>query len=208
MAKRKIKKASVFIDLETLGNYDDAVILSMGLTILTDDMQKKPGLTFADFMGVSYEYKYAVMEQVKEMKRSILKQTFEWWKKQEGPAAEASFKPSPNDRSLKFVFEDMKEAIAKHGLTIEECRFWDRNAYDMKKLAHVAEVTLNMGPFPPWDYQEVWGIETLLRFMSPQESRYGSIEPNGFTDPLFVYHKPSCDAALDAYRFYKLTQGE
>lgn len=207
MAYRKKKKANAFIDFETLGLWDDAVILTMGLTILTDERMKVRGLTYADMLSHSIELKYNVIEQVRDFKRKVEPSVLAWWKEQ-GPAASHILKPSPQDRSMKCIVQDVIDYAKEYEVDIGELRFFDRNAFDMKKLQHINEVNLNGGNYPPWDVQEVWGIETLLKFCSPQEDRYGCIDPKTFNDPAFVYHSAKCDAALDAYRFYKLMQGE
>lgn len=205
-AKKKI--ASLFIDLETLGVWDDSVIMSMGLTIINDAALKLPHLGYKDFLSTSVEYKYDVMDQVKNYGRKIDPKTLQWWQSQ-GDKVNHILKKSDQDRPLANMITDIEYYCNRHDIDIDECRIFDRNqAFDIRKLHHVQQFSLSGGDFPPWDVKEVWGIETLLRFTSPQESRYGAIEPHSFDDPAFMYHSAKCDSALDGYRFYLLMNGK
>jgi hypothetical protein len=204
MAFRYEKKASLFVDLETLGKWDDAVILSCGITVLLDDETSNPGMTYAGMVKRSLEIKLDVRDQVARG-RKVEPGVMAWWKEQ-GESAAKVLKASPEDLPIHKLFDSIEAFLKRFGLNWKTVRIFDRNAFDMKKLQHVFEVTIDGGRFPPWDYQEVWGIETLLKFMSPEASRYGSILPKDFKDPEFIYHNAACDAALDAFRYYKLFQ--
>ncbi len=115
-------------------------------------------------------------------------------------------KASPSDLPLDQILKVTEAFLVRHGVTWREVRWWDRSAFDMKKFQHIFEVSLNLGPYPPWSYTEVWGIETLLKYTSKEQSRYGSIHPKNDVIPLFIYHSAMHDSALDCHRFYKLFQ--
>jgi hypothetical protein len=198
------KKGSVVIDKETLGKWDDAVILSIGLTYLSDVDCALPNLSYTDMLQRSVEFKLDVRSQV-ALGRTVDKSTMEWWQRQ-GESASKVLKASPEDIPVHNIFPAIEAWLKSKGVTWKEVRWFDRNAFDMKKLQHLHEVTLNLGNQPPWDYQEVWGIETMLKFMSQHQNRYGAINPYHFKDPAFVYHSAACDAALDMYRYYLLFQ--
>lgn len=207
MATKK-KIANLFMDFETLGVWDDSVLMSLGLFLLKDSDLKIPNFSYKDFLDMSVEYKYDVMDQVKNYGRKIDPKTLEWWKSQ-GDSVNHILKKGDSDRPLSTMIDDVVQYCNSQGVEIDECRIFDRNqAFDIRKLHHVQQVSLQGGDYPPWDVKEVWGIETLLRFMSPQESRYGAIEPHSFDDPTFRYHSAACDAALDGYRFYLVMNGK
>jgi hypothetical protein len=198
------KKASLFIDHETLGKWDSSIILSTGVTILSDDMLKQP-LTYAELvLKHTREFKFKISTQ-KSIGRTFEQNTLEGWKSQ-GDEARRALLPTPDDLDIEEVFPKIEGFLAERGLSWKhDVRTFDRNSFDMSKLQHLWEASLGRdGKKLPWDYRENWEIATLLKFMSPQENRYGSIDPYKFEDPAFIYHSAGCDAALDAWRFYNL----
>lgn len=205
MAYRKQKIASVFIDTETLGKWDDAVILTIGLTFIKDKDNHSTDMNelYSKLLKEnSIEFKLDVRSQV-EAGRKIEQGVFDWWKTQ-GDSAKCILKPLPDDIKVVNIFDVISAWLITNGLTWQTVRFFDRNAFDMKKLQHLFEVTLNLGKYPPWDYQDVWEIATLLNFMD--DGRYGFMPPKEFNHPEFIYHSAKCDAALDAIRFIKMFQ--
>ena len=204
MALRVKKVASVVVDLETMGKWDDAILLTVGLTIIKDGVSYGDLTTDQIYTKLlaenSVEFKLSVKSQV-DLGRKMEQNVFDWWKEQ-GDDAKRILKPLPDDIPCTEIFDVIDRWLRSHGLEWSTVRFFDRNAFDMKKLQHMYEVTLNQGKYPPWDYQEVWEVATLLNFMSG--SRYGFMPPKEFEHPEFIYHSAKCDAALDALRIVKL----
>ncbi len=201
------KKANLFIDLETLGKWDSSIILSAGVTILTDEQLKQP-ISYSELvLSHTREFKFSIASQ-KALGRTFELSTLEWWKAQ-GEEAKKVLAPSPNDLPIEEIFTKIQAFLSERGLSWKhDIRTYDRNSFDMTKLQHLWEQSLGRnGRDLPWDYKECWEIATLLKFMSPENSRYGSIDPYKFEDPAFVYHSSGCDAALDALRFHKLFSG-
>ncbi len=201
----KAKNASLFIDLETLGCFDDAIILSMGLCLLLDtDLQKE--IDYDYLLSKSQEFKYDVKTQY-ALGRKTNKSVMQFWKEQ-GESAQRVLKASPEDIHISLLFSNMEDFLNGYGLELKDVRIFDRNKFDTAKLAHLWDETLKQAGNVPWSYKEVWEISTFLRFNSVQESRYGFVEPWKFEHPKFVYHSAMCDSALDALRFYKAMKGE
>ncbi len=201
----KAKTASLFIDLETLGCFDDAVILSMGLCLLRDtDLARNIDYDF--LLNQSEEFKFDVRTQM-ALGRKTNKSVMDFWRDQ-GESAKRVLKASPDDQNINQVFGNIEHFLRVRHLQWSDVRIFDRNKFDTSKLAHVWDETLKREGNVPWDYRDVWEIATFLRFNSKEESRYGFIKPENFEHPKFVYHSAMCDAALDAFRFYKAIKGE
>lgn len=192
------KEASAFIDLETLGKWDTSVLLSLGITVIMDKELGK-NITFSHLMTQSKEFKLDIVDQ-KARGRTVDTEVFDWWRKQ-GESAKRVLLPQPDDIKVDVLFQSVEAWLEGYGLTWKTVRIFDRNFFDMPKLQHLNEVTLGNGSRPPWDYKDKWGIETFLKYNSDEQSRYGHIDPEAFTDPEFIYHNAACDAALDALRF-------
>lgn len=204
MAKYE-KKGNAFIDLETLGKWDDAILLSVGVCILTDEQTKQPGIDYDKLLSQSIEFKLSVADQ-KALGRKHEQSVMDWWKEQ-GDSAKKVLIPSSSDLPIAEVFKSIEAFLVGFGMDWKSVRLFDRNGFDIKKLQHLWEESLKLGKDVPWDYQECWEIATILKFLSPEANRYGHVKPWDFKHPSFVYHSAKCDAALDALRFYKLFQG-
>lgn len=197
--------ASGFIDLETLGKWDNSIILSLGITVLKDQVSLPANNLEAYSKLVkehTAEFKFDIKEQY-GLGRRHDKSTLEWWQGQ-GESAKRILVATNQDHSVRELFHLVEAFLLSHNLSWKQLRWFDRNSFDMTKLQHLHDVTLGQGSNPPWDYQQVWEIATFLKFCSMTESRYGTIDPYKFEHPEFIYHSAGCDAALDALRFYRV----
>ncbi|ACV50225.1 dexA exonuclease A [Delftia phage PhiW-14] len=181
------------IDTETLGKWDNAVVLSVGVCMVPMEELFKPH-DFTYFKQNSQTWKLSIDDQI-ALGRKTESGALDFWDKQP-PEAQAILKPHYEDLKLADFADEFTKWIGNKW----ELMLLQRNGFDMVKLQHMFEVSLGRGPYPPWKYDEVFGVETFLRFNSKEQSRYGALDPKTFSHPDFVYHDAASDAALDLYR--------
>lgn len=179
------------VDLETLAKFDDAVILSLGMVVAPYDHF---GTEFPDLLKCpSLKIKFNVKEQIQKYGRVTSKSTIDFWQKQ-NEDARAVLKPSDEDVSIDQLPALLQGFITENGLDWRNIDFFDRNAFDIKKMSHIFEI--NLGMKTPWDYQACWEIATALKFLG--FDRYAGIHPSKV--PGMIYHNAHHDAVLDLHR--------
>ncbi len=201
----------ISIDLETLGKWDSSIILSLGMTVVPNEFVITGDIDndFTNLLSNSVEFKLGVMTQKRDG-RTTDTSVLDWWKEQaaNNPAAAAILKPSEQDIDYMNIFHEIDCWLYTNFKTkLKDYKIFDRNSFDVSKLQHLWEVTLNKGSNVPWSYKEVFEVVTLLRICSKNGDRYGDINPYEFSHPDFVYHSAKCDAALDALRIARVFKG-
>lgn len=192
-----MKRVAV-LDTETLSRWDDAVILTVGLTCVPAEEMFKPH-DYDYFVDNSRTLKLSVADQL-GYGRKVEEDTLAFWERQ-GPEAAHILTPKPSDLTLAQFDEEFTAWVGNKW----DLEIWQRNSFDMPKLQHIYEI--NLRKKAPWHTQQVWGVETALRLNSQHNDRYGAINPKTFEHPRFVYHDAACDAALDAYRLNLVLSG-
>lgn len=192
------------MDTETLGRYDDAVVLSVAATIA--DLTKS--YTFDELVADrTFFIKLNVKEQA-EAGRKVEKGTLEWWKdtsKWNSPTEEArkvSLYPAKDGSEISMykLAETIMMACHRMGVTPKSIDWCDRNLFDLKKVQHMIEITCNQYGAEPWDYHNIFDIVSWLKGVG-QMDRYAGVNPKDI--PTMVYHDPRHDAALDWLRIQK-----
>lgn len=182
-------------DLETLGRYDDTIILSGGF------VTAKWGQTYTFKELVrdhSYFIKFDVSHQI-QLGRTVEPSTREWWKsdKVSDAARKASYEPNRVlEKHLRDFFTEYRAWCHSRGIECQNIDFADRNLFDFKKLDHVEAITLNDEPLRPWNYHDVFDIPSVLKAWGG--NRYGGIAVDDIDG--FIYHHPVHDAAIDFLR--------
>ena len=184
----------VVFDSETLGRWDDSIILSVAathgdLSIPFSVEQLIEERTF--FM------KFSATEQRKAGRQSQ-QAVIDWWKsnKVSDEARAVSLRPTPDDVSmLHFVPEYIKWA---HKMLFEPKKVihTDRNLFDLSKLQHMIEMTLGQESHEPWHYHNIIDVTSTLRAWGAD--RYAGIDIRKLNG--VVYHDPRYDAAIDWLR--------
>lgn len=184
-------KRIAVLDTETLSRWDNAVLLTVGITMVPHEEMFKPH-DYEYFLSNTHTMKLSVADQL-QYGRAVEEDTLAFWERQ-GPEAAHVLVPTPADLTLLQFDQEFTELVGNKW----DLEIWQRNSFDMPKLQHIYE--MNLRKKAPWHTQQVWGVETALRLMSRHTNRYGCIDPKTFTHPGFIYHDAGCDAALDAYR--------
>ena len=182
-------KHFIVVDLETLGMYDDAIILSMGLAFGVYGEEKG----YQAYVDTGFHCTFDVKEQKNQYLRVFNKDTVEWWQKQ-SPEAKEILKPSLQNESITKIPGIITSFMKANGINKNAVDLFDRGSFDVKKLAHLIDV--NLGGEIPWNYKNVLEITTFLKALG--YDRYANIMHEEF--PGCVLHNALHDAAIDAYR--------
>lgn len=194
----KLKNKPVFIDTETLGRYDNAIILSIGLTMGSYAPPNPDRIgEFKRLVDTGLYIKLDVKSQ-RQAGRTHCEQTLDWWKSQ-GPEAQRVLLPSPGDQTLEQMHVHISRWLESHGENFKSIDLWERNNFDLSKLAHAYENDLKMTKVP-WDYKQRFDIVQWAAAYGMD--RYQGIRPEDI--PGMVYHNALHDSALDQIRLSKM----
>lgn len=189
------------VDTETLGRWDDAVVLSGAVTAA--NLTQK--YTFQELLhDHTFFVKLNAKEQI-ELGRKVEKSTREWWygNGKRNPTEEArlvSLYPHEDDISIFSLADEIVKGCHRIGVE-PKCIDWcDRNMFDLRKIQHIIEITCKQDSREPWDYHNTFDIVSWLKGMG-QTDRYAGVKPWEIEG--MVYHDPRHDAALDFLRVQK-----
>lgn len=201
------KQGIAVVDLETLGRFSDAVVCTLGLTVIPKSDVK----TIAE-MSVEEGFKYC-LENTLSLKFDIRAQFLagrkiekkvreEFWDKQPMEIRTAALKPSEDDHEVTTLFKSVEEFLRSKNFHWRDVAFTDRQFFDMSKLEHIHQCTLGSTDYVPWDHREYVELSQLFRILA--DCRYGGIRPEDLNPEIFKYHISSHDAALDMVRLCKV----
>jgi hypothetical protein len=180
------------LDLETLGSRDDAVILSLGLTVSRYDETHK---TFDDLVKEGLYLKFDIKEQLARG-RKTQDRVVQWWYKQDMDARRVLI-PSANDVSLYALPAYLTTYFTNKDLSARNIDWYDRKSFDMSKLQYMFEE--EMGGDVPWRPTQEFEVATAFRFLGMD--RYAGIQVKDI--PGAIYHNALHDAAVDHLRMFK-----
>lgn len=180
------------IDFETLGQTDDAVLLSVGVLIIDPEIldPENPQKTFDDLVESGLYVKIDATNQVKKYNRRVSKETVDWWSKQ-GPEAKAVLARSVDDVDLINVAGLIESYLKANNFN---GHLWSRGMIDGRWLQSMCSCTNTDVPSAPWwTHRDVRTCIDVLcgttRGYLPKSHSFG---PNGF-----IAHNPVHDCARD-----------
>lgn len=188
-------------DSETLGRWDDAVVLSWATTVA--NLTKR--YTLQELVDKhTFFIKLNVEEQL-NLGRVKDKETVEWWlgtgkRHPCQEAREVSLFPRDTDTSIFQLADDIRKGCHRLGVDPRAVDWCDRNLFDLRKAQHIIEVTCKQYSNEPWDYHQTFDIVSWLKGAG-QSDRYAGIKAWELEG--MVYHDPRYDAALDWLRIQK-----
>lgn len=174
-------------DVETMDVESTSVILSAAIIKFELDDE----LSFQDYVNNSCFVKFDVSEQVRDYKRTMTKETINWWKRQSEIARQVSFIPSSDDVDTKEGINRIKNYINKNGG--QNTLFWARGSLDqmvIDSLCKAAGVELLVN-FNKW--RDVRTAVDLLATNSVE----GYCKVKNFNMDSVLKHDPRQDCALD-----------
>lgn len=194
------------IDSETLARYDDAIVLSLGVVIADIDKD----YTFDQL--VNEQSLFLRFDAVEQAKRGRVreKRTLEWWltDKSVSDAARRKSLTTPPETPY-TALEDIGSLVSlfcrEKGAEPRGIMWFDRNAFDFKKIQHIIEITCGQIDQEPWHYHHTTEIVSFFRGCGITD-RYAGVKPGDY--PQMVYHDPVHDSVLDFLRLQKVLRGE
>lgn len=195
-------KHAMFVDFESAGLWDDAVVLSFGATIST--YEEKPD--FKKLVAEGLYIEFDIIEQVQRFKRSTTQSTLDWWKKQ-SPEARRVWEPVGVSQFKKHSLEEFEMLcltwLAEKSINPRDVALYDRTCFDVTKMQHIEQQSLGKEQVW-WDYQEKYDVATALKFMGMD--RYGGMPASDFEAQGAIYHNALHDAAMDHVRVLSALQ--
>lgn len=182
-----------FFDMETLGQTEDSVVLSIGISCVNSEMKD---LTFDQRMKYGFYAKLNKSQQLPE--RTVDKSTIEWWNSQ-GDSAK-SVMSSDHCVDVYTVYKQIMEYLHKTNYNADEDIIWSRGLIDQRWWASLCNKTFSkygpvQDPLPFWRWRDTRTACDLL---------VGN--PNGIVlnEPEhFIKHNALCDAVMDSIRMHE-----
>lgn len=212
------KTGYLVIDSETLSHWNDAAILQIGLCYFSNEELRKgyldneENLNLPSLIDRAHSIKLNVMEQVQLLGRKTSKKVVDFWMSKSDELKARVLIPDTTDQSILEVFTLINGYLQLFGTDLKSVRLLDRRNYDVSKLQHVYEETINGANKDryglPYDYNATFELSQMFLFF--HGDRYAGIKPEEdwvVKTPGFLYHDAGSDAALDAYRFLTVFAG-
>jgi hypothetical protein len=190
---------SIIYDFETLSqDQRRGVVTSFAMLPFTQTRFKDNPYEFEELIESCKYIKFDVQDQVDNYKRTMSKDTVQWWSEQ-GPEARKQIAPSKNDVSIsefyKWITENAECGIIKKSYT-------RGNTFDPMFLQYIMAQTGNPDPF---HWRTVRDTRSMIEGMSFGMNLENSFMPGKLADK-FVKHDPRHDIAMDVMRMQLLAQ--
>lgn len=185
------------IDTETLGTFDNSIILSVGIVVA--DLSERYRISELCTHPHAFFMKLDAKEQIQKYNRVFDSGTTDWWKTV--PSEEAkklSFTPSSEDKSILELSPAVFKYFKEINVNPKRILWYDRNAFDLSKLEHFYKVSTNRSKDIFWHYINRREVVSYLEGLGC-DNRYGDIKPDKIPSEL-VYHNPVHDSVVDFIR--------
>lgn len=189
---------SIIYDYETLSqDRINGVVVSLAAVEFDSDRFVSNPYEYEELLRDVKAIKFDVQEQVRFYKRTISKDTLEWWKKQ-GEEARKQLKPdSVRDKSISETMNFFEERFGN--LKGFKAVYTRGNTFDPFFLASTLAHFNQNDPFNWWCYKDTRSIIDGMTFGSGVDNRFMPPEPAGLQEK-FIAHDPAHDVVLDVMR--------
>jgi hypothetical protein len=175
------------IDFESLGLFENSVLLSMGCSTMIEDTSKSNDDIFNIAIESGLYTKFDVKEQIK-LGRKTCTDTMAWWKEQDSEDAKAVLKPSPlHDISPATAILNLHDYLKTNGFT-KNSNLWGRGYVEPMWYFSICRDY----DIPPvikyWQFRDA---RTALMLNMYPEKYCKTIKPNGC-----IAHNALHDAAF------------
>jgi hypothetical protein len=196
-----MKNDCIIYDFETLGKQPrSSVVLSMAALPFNEDkfVSDNP-YTYEELLYSAKLIKFTVQEQVTKYKRTIDKETLEWWSKQSA-VARKGLAPSPADVPLVELYPFLMDLIddPKNAKKV----YTRGNTFDPLFLESLLENIGQADPFPWWKVRDT---RSMIEGMAFGSGLSNSFMPEGL-EKVFVHHDPIHDVSIDVMRIQTLAR--
>ena len=189
----------VIYDFETLSqDTQNGVVTSFALLSFSEKRYIKDPYSYEELIESCAYIKFDVEEQVRTFKRTMSKDTVDWWAEQ-GAAAKMQITPSPKDVSIielfKFIHDNMDLKNHKKAYT-------RGNTFDPIFLDSVLK-QCNLSN--PMHWRTIRDTRSMIEGMSFGMDLDNSFMPGDLVSK-FLKHNPCHDVAMDVMRMQLLAQ--
>jgi len=189
----------VIYDFETLSqDTQRGVVTSFALLSFSEKRYIKDPYSYEELVESCAYIKFDVEEQVKTFKRTMSKDTVDWWAEQ-GDEAKKQIRPSPEDKSIYALYE----------LLINSCEcpkikksYTRGNTFDPMFLQYLMDDTGHQNPF---HWRTIRDTRSMIEGMSFGMDLDNSFMPGNLVSK-FLKHNPCHDVAMDVMRMQLLAQ--
>lgn len=189
----------VIYDFETLSQDQRyGVVTSFAMLNFSEKRYIDNPYTYEELLDNCKYIKFDVEEQVKTFKRTMSKDTIDWWNTQ-GEEAKQQIKPSENDRSISDLYEWITQNIK---CDIIKKSYTRGNTFDPMFLQYLMADT---GKPDPFHWGSIRDTRSMIEGMSFGMDLKNSFMPGDLVNK-FVKHNPCHDIAMDVMRMQLLAQ--
>lgn len=189
----------VIYDFETLSQDQRyGVVTSFAMLNFTEKRYIDNPYTYEELLDNCKYIKFDVEDQVKTFKRTMSKETIDWWNTQ-GEEAKLQIKPSDNDRSILDLYEWITKNIECGKIKKSYTR---GNTFDPMFLQYLMVDTSRPDPF---HWGSIRDTRSMIEGMSFGMELNNSFMPGDLASK-FVKHNPCHDIAMDVMRMQLLAQ--
>lgn len=174
------------LDLETLDVESTAVVLSAA--VIHFDINKK--YSYEDLLNECCFVKFDAKEQIEKYKRTVSKETIQWWKGQPEQVRKISVVPSKEDVSLIDGLSTIKDYVSSFK---DEKIVWIRGALGQVIFNSLCKSAGVYSIFPFHNYME---LRTGINLLKNDSKKGYCYVPDEETFSL-EKHNPKSDAAYD-----------
>ena len=173
-------------DVETLGVESTSVILSAALLYYNE------GDDYDTMIKNSLFVKFDVEEQRTVYKRTMMKETMEWWAKQHEHVRKVSFHPTKYDSSAEEGIQLIRDYVKKHG----NAQVFARGSLDQMVIDSLTRQLDQELIFPYNNWRDVRTAVDLL--CATSKDGYCEVKHPTFQRHNVIKHDPVHDCAYDA----------
>jgi len=176
-------------DIETLGTESTSAILSYA--IIHFNAADKP--TYQDLLNKTLFVKLDVKDQIKNYKRTIDKDSLEWWAKQHDYTKSISLTPSEKDVKAVDAYNMLYDYVNRIPNGVNQT-FWQRGSLDQLVLD---SFTRSIDKEPLTRYSNWRDIRTAVDILYGSSNGYCDIDHPEFNRDMVIKHTPYHDVCLD-----------
>lgn len=189
----------IMIDIETLGQREDAIILSIACIPFEWDIY----YDINHYIDSGIKINLNIQEQ-EQQKRTTDKVTIDWWKKQDKNAIKCNITQPTNVQSVLIGLTQLTVFIKNSDYDFQNSYVWSRgNYFDFPKIEHIYRISNNL-PLP-FNYWKIRDTRTFIDINNVDSQRKGLYD---LKEPLpnnFIHHDCLHDCALEVARIVELT---
>lgn len=184
-------------DLETLGVFDNSIVLSMACVSFELDKNEVP---VSYFLENSFFCKFSVKEQM-ALGRDVEQSTLDWWKKQDKEVFKANCMPSFSDVSIKEGIRGLETYLKNEDYDWKTSFLWSRGiGFDFPKIESLCK---NIGFKVPFNTFKARDIRTYFDILSGSLDGYGDFKDLEELKGL-NFHNALDDCVAEVIRMKKL----